>query len=68
MASMLETNGYTGIIASGLSMVKTRRYPLLNELTDNWTRAIERLVHAACLELQIKPLGTHAFRAAAARL
>jgi integrase len=24
-------------------------------------------VHEACLELQIKPLGTHAFRAAAAQ-
>ena len=32
-----------------------------------WTRTIEKLVHAACVELNIKPLGTHAFRAGAAQ-
>jgi integrase len=46
---------------------RTRRYPLLTGLVKNWIRTIEQLVHEACVELQIKPLGTHAFRAAAAQ-
>lgn len=46
---------------------RTRRYPLLTGLTRNWARTIEQLVHEACVELHIKPLGTHAFRAAAAQ-
>jgi hypothetical protein len=43
---------------------RTQWYPLLKGLPKNWTRIIERLVHEACTELQIKPLGIHAFRAA----
>ena len=46
---------------------RTRRYPLLIGLARSWTRTIEQLVHEACVELNIKPLGTHAFRAAAAQ-
>jgi site-specific recombinase XerD len=46
---------------------RSRRYPLLNGLASNWKRYIEKLVFEACMELQIKPLGTHAFRAGAAQ-
>lgn len=46
---------------------RTRRFPLLSGLARNWTRTIEKLVHEACTELNIKPLGTHAFRAGAAQ-
>ncbi len=46
---------------------RTRRFPLLSGLARNWTRTIEKLVHEACVELNIKPLGTHAFRAGAAQ-
>jgi hypothetical protein len=40
---------------------------LLSGLASNWKRYIEKLVFEACTELQIKPLGTHAFRAGAAQ-
>lgn len=46
---------------------RTRRFPLLKGLADSWIRTIERLVHEACEELKIEPLGTHAFRASAAQ-
>ena len=42
-------------------------FPLLNGNATSWTRQIEKLVAAACAELDIQCLGTHGFRASAAQ-
>jgi integrase len=43
------------------------RFPLLHGMVRSWTRHIEKLVAEACMELDIKCLGTHGFRASAAQ-
>jgi integrase len=43
------------------------RFPLLQGKVRSWTRHIEKLVAEACVELDIKCLGTHGFRAGAAQ-